>query len=111
MYSVRKAPLYIERLPLGLKGESFQGDAYFTAPNPPFGSVFTYFLKDELKSRRQQRLDAEAKLRKDAENEPPPYPTPEQLRAEERELDPMVFAIVSDEEGNVVRRVSGSVKQ
>ena len=111
LFAVRNAPLYIERQPLGLKGAAFQGDAYFTAPNPPFGAVFTYFLKDELKSKRQQRLDAEAKLRKDAKNEPPPYPTPEQLRAEEREVEPAVFLIVSDEEGKVVRRVAGSVKQ
>ena len=49
------ADLIVERAQLGLPGKTFQGHAYFTAPNPPFGAVFTYYLKDELKSRRKQR--------------------------------------------------------
>jgi hypothetical protein len=91
-------------------GKGFQGDSYFTAPNPPFGAVFSYFLKDELKSRKKQRWADEAKVEKAGGNEPPPYPTWEQLRAEERELDPAVMLVVSDETGNVIRRVSGPVK-
>ncbi|HEX6200128.1 MAG TPA: glycosyl hydrolase, partial [Thermoanaerobaculia bacterium] len=30
--------------PLGIRGPGFQGASYFTAPNPPFGAVFTYYL-------------------------------------------------------------------
>ncbi|HXH39840.1 MAG TPA: glycosyl hydrolase, partial [Thermoanaerobaculia bacterium] len=114
LFPVRDAELYVERAQLGLPGKTFQGQAYFTAPNPPFGAVFTYYLKDELKSRRKQRQEAEAKIDKDKSNEPghaqPPYPTLEQLRAEDRELEPAVVMIVSDEEGNVIRRVTGPAK-
>ena len=114
LFPTRDAELYVERAQLGLPGKSFQGHAYFTAPNPPFGAVFTYYLKDELKSRRKERQAAEAKIEKDKGNEPghqqPPYPTLEQLRAEEREIEPVVVMIVSDEEGNVIRRVSGPAK-
>jgi photosystem II stability/assembly factor-like uncharacterized protein len=111
----RDAELYVERAALGLPGKSFQGETYYTAPNPPFGAVFTYYLKDELKSRRKQRQDQEAKLLKDIGTEPAkqvavPLPTLEQQRAEDRELDPAVVMIVSDEGGNVIRRVPGSVK-
>ena len=98
------ADLYVERAPLGLPSRAFQGDSFYVAPNPPFGAVFTYYLKDELKSRRQQR----AQVEKDTGNEP--YPTWEQVRAEERELEPAVVLIVSDDEGNVIRRVTGPVK-
>jgi photosystem II stability/assembly factor-like uncharacterized protein len=110
LFPTRDAELYIERTPLGLPGKGFQGDSYFSAPNPPFGAVFTYFLKEELKSRKKQRWAEEAKVEKAGGNEPPPYPTWEQLRAEERELDPMVVLVVSDETGNVIRRVTGPVK-
>jgi photosystem II stability/assembly factor-like uncharacterized protein len=114
VFPTRDAELYVQRAQLGLPGKSFQGMSYFTAPNPPFGAVFTYYLKDELKSRRKQRQAAEAKIDQSKSNEPghapPPYPTLEQLRAEEREIEPAVIAIVSDEEGNVVRRVSGPAK-
>jgi photosystem II stability/assembly factor-like uncharacterized protein len=114
IFPPRDAELYVERSQLGLAGKTFQGASYYTAPNPPFGAVFTYYLKDELKSRRGQRQDAEAKIDQSKSNEPakaaPPYPTLEQLRAEERELEPAVVMIVSDEEGNVIRRVTGSAK-
>lgn len=109
MFATRDAELYVEKTPLGLPDKSFQGDSYFTAPNPPFGAVFTYYLRDELKSKKKQRQDAETKIEKDGGNEPIPYPTAEQLRAEQRELDPAVVLIVSDEEGNVIRRVSAPV--
>jgi len=110
LFPTRDAELYVQRLPLGLVGKGFQGDSYFTAPNPPFGAVFTYFLKDELKSRKKQRWAEEARLEKAGGNEPPPYPTWEQLRAEERALDPAILLVVSDETGNVIRRVSGPAK-
>jgi photosystem II stability/assembly factor-like uncharacterized protein len=109
VFSARDGELYVEKTPLGLPSKSFQGDSFFTAPNPPFGAVFTYYLRDELKSKKKQRQEAEAKIEKDGGNEPIPYPTPEQLRAEQRELDPAVVLIVSDDEGNVVRRVSAPV--
>jgi hypothetical protein len=67
-----------------------------------------------LKSRRKQRQAAEAKIDTDKSNEPghaqPPYPTLDQLRAEDREIEPAVVMIVSDEEGNVIRRVTAPVK-
>jgi photosystem II stability/assembly factor-like uncharacterized protein len=111
LFPTRDAELYVERSQLGLKGKSFQGQSYFTAPNPPFGAVFTYYLKDEVKSRRKIRQEQEDKIEQSKSNEPPEqYPTLEQLRAEERELEPAVVLIVSDEAGNVIRRVSGSTK-
>jgi photosystem II stability/assembly factor-like uncharacterized protein len=112
------AELYVERAPLGLPGPAFQGASFFTAPNPPFGAVFTYYLKDELKSRRKQRWAEEAQLEKDGGNEPAktsatpppsPYPSWDQLRLEQRELDPAVVLVVSDDDGNVIRRVTGPV--
>lgn len=115
LFAPREAELYVERTPLGLPGQAFQGASYFVAPNPPFGAVFTYRLKDDLKSLRKQRYAAETQLEKDGGNEPAktqkqisiPYPTWEQLRAEQRELEPAIVLTVSDDEGNVVRRVTG----
>ncbi|MEO8217730.1 MAG: glycosyl hydrolase, partial [Acidobacteriota bacterium] len=113
LFPPRDADLYVERQELGLPGKSFQGDSYFTAANPPFGAVFTYYLDHELKSLKNQRWELEAKTEKDGGNEPSKgvqLPTLEQLRAEARELDPAIVLIVSDEDGNVVRRITGPVK-
>jgi photosystem II stability/assembly factor-like uncharacterized protein len=114
LFASRDADLYVERAPLGLPNKAFQGDAFFNAPNPPFGAVFTYYLKSDLKSLKKQRAEAESRIEKDAGNEPKkqivvPYPTLDQLRAEDRELDPAIVLVVSDDDGNVIRRVSGPV--
>lgn len=112
LFAPRDTELYVERLPYGLPGQAFQGASFYTAPNPPYGATFTYFLADELKSRRKQRWAAETQLEKDGGNEPKaiPYPALEQIRAEQRELEPAVVLIVSDDDGNVIRRVTGPVK-
>src|SRR5207247_6468071 len=107
VFPTRDAELYVQRAQLGLPGKSFQGMSYFTAPNPPFGAVFTYYLKDELKSKKKQRQEQDQKLVKDIANEPPKqppaYPTLEQLRAEHRDLEPSVVMIMLGEGGSVVR--------
>ena len=110
LFPTRDAELFVERTPLGIPGKGFQGDSYFVAPNPPFGAIFTYYLKDELKSLKKQRWAEEARVEKAGGNEPPPYPTWEQLRTEERELEPAIVLVVTDEAGNIVRRVTGPVK-
>ena len=53
LFPVRKAHWYVERRPLGGRGKSGQGSAFFSAPNPPFGAVFTYYLRDEIKTRQK----------------------------------------------------------
>jgi len=74
----------------------------FIAPNPPFGAVFTYYLKDAIESRRTQRLKAEAAAeKKGADVFYPPWDT---LKAEDRAEDPAVVVTVSDANGRVVRR-------
>ena len=97
--------IYNPALPLGLKGKSMQGDDYYVADNPPFGAVFTYYLKDSLKTRRKQRFEAEAKLEKEGKDVG--YPSWEDLRRELRESEPAIVLTVRDEDGNVVRRITG----
>ncbi len=107
LFPVRTALVYNPARPLGGRGSSFQGAGFFTAPNPPFGAVITYYLKDARKTRRKLREERETKLA--GEDEAVPYPTWEALRAEEREQEPAIILTVSDEEGQVVRRLTGPV--
>ena len=108
LFSPRKAPLFAPSVLLGFPGKAFQGDNFFSAPNPPFGAIFTYYLKDEIKTKRKTRLDAEKKRAE--KNEDTPYPTWEELSAEDREEEPSIFLMVTDEEGNTVRRVAAPTK-
>jgi hypothetical protein len=104
---VRDAPMYIPARPYGGRGKASQGDAFFTAPNPPFGAVFTYYLKDAFKTRKEEREAREKKLEK--EGKPAYYPPWDTLRAESRETKPEILLTVTDAGGNVVRRITGPV--
>jgi len=108
LMAVKPAWMYIPATPLGLRGKAFQGEAFFTAPNPPFGAIFTYYLKDELKTAKKKRQEAEKEKIKKGEDVF--YPTWEELRAEEREEEPAIILTVAAEDGQVVRRLTGPVK-
>jgi len=109
IFPTHDAHLYIERSQLGLRGKSFQGDTYFTAANPPFGAVFTYDLKKAIETKQKQRWEAESKIEQAGGNEPVRIPALEELQAEAREIEPAIVLVVSDSDGNVVRRVTGPV--
>ena len=106
-FAVKPAWMYVPSLPLSTPGKAYLGDSYFTAPNPPFGAVFTYYLRDEIKTRRKARLDAEKE--KEKKGEDTPYPDWEALRKEDREEEPAILLTVTDEDGGVVRRLTGPV--
>jgi photosystem II stability/assembly factor-like uncharacterized protein len=105
LFPVRDARWYVEREPLGDDGRASQGAAYFVAPNPPFGAVFTYHLAEELRSRAKQRQEAEKPLVEAGKDTR--FPGWLELEAERREEKPAVVLTVKDEAGNVVRRVGG----
>jgi photosystem II stability/assembly factor-like uncharacterized protein len=102
---VKKVWLYYQSYPLGLPNQSFQGAGYFLAPNPPYGATFTYYLKEDLKSRKKLRQEAEKKL--DKEGGVLSYPNWSELRAEEREPEPAIVWTVADQDGHVIRRGTG----
>ncbi len=102
LFPVKDTLMYIESQPLGGRGKSFQGESFYTAANPPYGATFTYYLKESVRTKKQQRLEAERRGNA-------PYPTWEQLRAEEEEEAPALFFIITDAQGNVVRRLTAPV--
>ena len=105
LFTVRDTMLYVQAQPLGF-GKGSQGDSFFTAENPPFGAVFTYYLKDSLKTKRQQRIEAQKQA--GTAGDVPPDPAREQLRQEEREEPPQILLTITDAAGQPVRRVVGS---
>ncbi len=104
---VEDALRYVETSRLGLptRSKAMQGDSYFVAPNPPFGAVFTYVLRDGLETRQERRIEAEKAAGESAAT--PPYPDIEELREEDEEREPRILLTVRDADGGVVRRVTG----
>ena len=107
LFPVKEAWMYIQDAPLGLKEKSFLGDSFYTASNPPFGAIFTYYIKEEIKTRKKTRQDREKEeFKGEKEISMPAW---DDLRAEDREEAPAILLTVTDPEGNVVRRINGPV--
>jgi len=86
-------------------GNGSQGAGYYMAENPPFGSVFTYYLKDGLKTKAEQRKESEQDLKKTAGNVP--FPGWDALDAEFSDKKDKMWLTVRDQGGNVVRVLEG----
>ncbi|MCB0282053.1 MAG: glycosyl hydrolase [Calditrichaeota bacterium] len=100
IFPVKKAWMYMPSVPLGLPDKAFQGDGFFVAENPEFGAIFTYFLKDSLKSLKEQRVEREKSQKDDF------YPSWDALRMEKRENGPQIILTVRDADNQVVRRIN-----
>lgn len=105
LFAPRPALHFVENDLLGGEKGS-QGDSYFNAPNPESGAVFTYYLRDALRSLKEQRKEEEGKLKKEGADVP--TPSWEALKAEERESTPELWLEISDASGELVSRVAGS---
>ena len=105
LFPVADADWYLQRNPLDFGNpKGSQGDAFFTAPNPQFGAVFTYYLKDGYKTAKAGRLESE----KEADtSEDLPFPGWETLDQEDREIEPAVALTVRNQAGEVVRVLPG----
>ena len=107
LFPVKDALMYIQSQPLGGRGKSFQGESYYTAENPAFGATFTYYLKEELKTKKARRQEVErAAARSGAAIN---LPSRAELSAEEEEEAPAIILIITDSSGKVVRRLTGPI--
>ena len=109
LFGLRPAMAYVPAVPFGGPGKSFQGEALFLSPNPPFGAVFTYHVKAAPKTLKEQRQAKEKEARKAGQDLV--MPSWEALRAEDRELEPAVVMTISASDGQVVRRISEKAKE
>lgn len=107
LFPVKAALRYVEYDRLGgVTGRGSQGASYYVADNPPFGAIFTYYLKEKVETRTEKRRTAEKEAAKN--KQPVDYPSIEELRAEDEEKEPQVLLIVRNEDGDIIRRVKGS---
>ena len=113
LFPTRDVLLYIEGdkwnsgQAIGTVGAS--GAAFFNTPNPPFGAVFTYYLRDGLESSRERRRQEEK--RQQAAGEDNPYPSWDRLRSEDNEESPTLVFTIRDSDGEIVRRLAAKHQQ
>jgi hypothetical protein len=87
---------------------SSQGVSKYAAENPPFGAVFTYYLKDDLTTLSEDRKEREKALTE--QNKNIPFPGWGALESEKRQEEPRIELTIMDEDGNLVNKVKGIAK-
>jgi hypothetical protein len=105
LFPVKDALMFVKRSATF----SSLGSSFFKAENPAFGATFTYYIKEAPKTKKETRQEKEKELIKD--NKPVEYPAWDDLRAEDREEKSYLLFVVSDEQGNVVRKLKEGIKQ
>ncbi len=104
LFPVKPVRLYNPSAPVGLAGAGFRGHSYYLGENPPHGAVFTYYLKEAPKTRRDARREREKEI--EEEGGTVSYPSWDDLSAELREEDPRLLFTIRDADGEVVRRLT-----
>src|SRR4029079_1539911 len=105
LFPVRRTPLYAPSNFVTPGSNGSQGSDVYTAPNPPYGAMFTYYLRNTIRTRREQRQLAErATARQGRDVFPPSW---DSLRVEDREEAPAIELTITDASGAVVRRLTG----
>ena len=107
LFTIRDAWWYIPRPHLSFgSGKGSQGDSHFIAPNPDFGAVFTYYLKESSETLKEKRKASEKKIK----TGDIPFPGWDALEEETTETLPELIFSIRDSEGNVIRRISAPAK-
>ncbi|MFN0175378.1 MAG: WD40/YVTN/BNR-like repeat-containing protein [Saprospiraceae bacterium] len=103
IFPIKDSWLFIPNKPLGLRDKGHLGSSYYAAANPPVGSVFTYWLKEDVKTLKAKRqADEKAKFEK---KEIVYYPDIEALRKEDDQPEPFLLFTITDAAGDVVRHI------
>ena len=100
MFNVKPGLLYHEASPIGYGPPGFMGAEYFMASNPDVGVALTYHIKDAPKSLKAKR-QAEEKKNPDAIK----YPSAEEIRAEDNEIESYLLVVIRDASGTPLRRI------
>jgi len=101
---VKDAKMYVQT-----SGFDNQGSTYYKAPNPDYGAVITYYVREVPKTDKAIREEKEKALFEKGEKIP--QPSLEDLRAEEKEIKPYLVFTITDEDNNIVRKIYKSASK
>ena len=97
LFPVSDALMFIESI-----AKYGQGERY-AAKNPHVAAVFTYYLNEAPQTLKQIRKKKEKELTEQGKNIT--YPTFEELQKEDEEEKPYLLFTITDNEGNIIRRL------
>lgn len=112
IFAIKEAIIFNMWLPLGSLGsreKGFQGETFFAAPNPASGATFTYWVKEGVTTLKAERIKREKEAFK--KDEVIPYPTVEEIKAEDNELPSYLIFTIKDSRGDRVSEMRNPMKK
>lgn len=109
IFPIKDGLVYNESTPYGHKGKSFQGASFFNVNNPPVGATITWYLKDSYKTIKDKRKEAEKEKIKAGKDVY--YPSFDSIRLEDKEEAVYTILVITDEQGNEVRKIKQDAKK
>jgi photosystem II stability/assembly factor-like uncharacterized protein len=103
LFPTRKSWWYIPRR----NDQGSQGAAHYVAPNPPFGAVFTYYLKDGYSTLKKDRQKNEQQKIKDKETVT--FGGWNAVEKEMNQQEPQLIITIKDQDDQIIRRLNGPV--
>ncbi|MEO7794611.1 MAG: glycosyl hydrolase, partial [Thermoanaerobaculia bacterium] len=103
LFPTRTGQLFVPGSRIGDRANGFLGETFYTGANPPFGTSFTWYLKEAPKTRKETRGEGEKKAFE--EKREIDYPTLATLRSETEEEAAVIALTVVDDSGATVRRL------
>ncbi|MET1260240.1 glycosyl hydrolase [Flagellimonas sp. DF-77] len=103
LFPIRDALQFEDAYPLGLPDKAFMGDNFFIGDNLGAEAILTWHLKEGIKTKKDQRREAENKRLKDGGDNP--YPSYETLEAEANETGPQLVLTITDANDILVRKL------
>lgn len=109
IFPVKEGLQYIEYQEHGFPLKGFLGESFFATPNPKTGAVFTFYLKEDIKTLKEKRQEEEKeKIKK---GEPVNYPSVENMRLEDNQPEPYLLFTITDANGAPVRKIKTAAKK
>ncbi|WP_323755561.1 glycosyl hydrolase [Roseivirga sp.] len=112
IFKIKDGLMYNTWQPLGSLGSAdkgFQGEMFYSADNPTRGTTFTYYVKEGVSSLKAERSKRDAEAFKNGKAIP--YPTLEELKAEESELPSFLIFTIKDQSGDIVSELRSPLRK
>ena len=103
LFDSRDTHWYIQNRVLGSTKKASQGDNFFVADNPPFGTIFTYFLNEKYLSQKEKRI-----LEEKNKNEKPNW---SKIENELNEIPPSIWIFIYSKENEILRKIKANNSQ
>lgn len=109
LFDSRPGLVFTENRKYGYGGAGFQGSDFYIAPNPEMGATFTFFMKETVKTLKQERQKEEKELIKNSNDVT--YPSKEEIIAEAQEEKPYLVMSITDNTGFELRRMTQAISK